>query len=734
MTRSITHAGRGANGTRAKRRANLRGAKIAGVLGVFSVAIGAAVPAGHAEPMIGASRGTFGMAGLIDMPTAEVRPDGELGLALSWFKGGTQRNNITFQISPRITGAFRYSRVPGLMPDDDNPGTFNSLYDRSFDIHFQFLDEGQGAGWMPAMAVGIRDFVGTGAYASEYIVATKSLTPALRITAGLGWGRLGSSGSIGSTGDRPDIDYTSTGGKYNGRLWLRGDVAPFFGVSYALNDDWTLKAEYSSDSYAQEEERSDFERKTRFNIGADYRVNELLNAQIYYLNGDKVGVQFALNIDPKNPPFPSGIEKMPLPVRPRPAPAADPEGWSGAWADDPTAQPTIQGALAQSLKKDGQILESMSLTSTRAELRVRNETYGSEAQAVGHVVRMATRALPPSVETIVVTPMKNGVPLSSLSFNRSDIERLENTNSAEIAQRMTITGAKTDKAQVLTPEVYPRFQWALTPYVDATFFDADDPFRIDTGAELAARYEFVPGLIFSGALRQKILGNRDKSDRVSDSVVYHVRSDQVEYDKHGDLTIPRLQAAFYSQPVNDIYARVTVGLLEQMYGGVSTELLWKPVDSRLALGIETNWVQQRDFDQRFSFRDYTTITGHVSAYYDIGKGYTAQIDYGRYLARDWGTTITLDREFENGWKVGAFASFTDMSSDDFGEGSFDKGIQITIPIAWATGKPTLGKIDSVIRPLTRDGGAKLDIDGRLYETIRNAHTGDLYDGWGRFWR
>ncbi len=730
MTKLITQAKRGGNGKRASRR---RSARMAGALGIFSVAI-TTVPAGHAEPMIGNSRSTFGMSGLIDMPTAEVRPDGELGLALGWFGGGTQRNNITFQISPRITGAFRYSRVPGLLPDKDNPGTYSSLYDRSFDIHFQFLDEGAGAGWVPAMAIGMRDFVGTGAYASEYIVATKSITTQFRATAGLGWGRLGTSGSIGNWGHRSDIDYTSTGGKFNGRNWFRGDVAPFFGLSYSLNDAWTLKAEYSSDDYAQEQARSDFERKTRINVGVDYRVNELLNAQIYYLHGDKVGVQFALNIDPKNPPFPSGIEKMPLPVRPRVAPAADPQGWSGAWADDPTAQPAIQGALAQSLKKDGQILESMSLTVTRAELRVRNETYGSEAQAVGHVLRMATRALPPSVETIVVTPVKNGVALSSLTFNRTDVERLENTNSAEIAQRVAITGAASDPGQVRTPDVYPRFQWALTPYVDATFFDTDEPFRMDVGAELAARYEVVPGLVFSGALRQKVLGNRDKSQRVSDSTVDHVRSDQVDYDKHGDLTIPHLQAAFYSQPVDDIYARVTVGLLEQMYGGVSTELLWKPVDSRLALGIETNWVQQRDFDQRFSFRDYSTITGHVSAYYDIGKGYTAQVDYGRYLAKDWGTTVTLEREFENGWKVGAFASFTDMSSDDFGEGSFDKGIQIIIPIAWATGKPTLGKIDSVIRPVTRDGGAKLDVDGRLYETIRNAHTGDLYDGWGRFWR
>jgi hypothetical protein len=77
---------------------------------------------------------------------------------------------------------------------------------------------------------------------------------------------------------------------------------------------------------------------------------------------------------------------------------------------------------------------------------------------------------------------------------------------------------------------------------------------------------------------------------------------------------------------------------------------------------------------------------------------------------------------------------TDMSSDDFGEGSFDKGIRVTIPVAWTTGKPSVNKVNTVIRPLNRDGGAKLEVEGRLYDTIRQAHTGDLYDSWGRFWR
>jgi hypothetical protein len=114
-----------------------------------------------------------------------------------------------------------------------------------------------------------------------------------------------------------------------------------------------------------------------------------------------------------------------------------------------------------------------------------------------------------------------------------------------------------------------------------------------------------------------------------------------------------------------------------MYGGVSGEVLWKKSASRLALGAEVNYALKRDFDDLFGFGDYDIVTGHVSGYYDMGNGFHGQVDVGRYLAGDWGATFSVDREFNNGWRVGAYATLTDVPFDEFGEGSFDKGIRIS---------------------------------------------------------
>lgn len=703
-------------------------------LAVLAAALGAGQV--MADPLVGKTRNTFGMPGVLDMPSAEMFSDGELGIGMTALEDGTTRGTLTFQIAPHLVGAFRYSRVPGLMPvkdDKDVPtGAHAALYDRSFDIRWQMLEEGR---YRPAIAVGLNDFVGTGVYSSEYIVATKSIGDRLRVTGGLGWGRLGSEGSIASFGTRPVYDYSSRGGQFNGKSWFRGDVAPFFGLSWAMNDRLTLKAEYSSDAYVKETELGDWDQKTALNFGADYQLGAFTHMQLFVLHGDKIGFQITRAIDPHEPPFASGIERAPLPVQPRPSVSADVLGWSGAWSADPTAQPAIQGALAQSLEKDGQVLESMSLSATRAELRIRNMTYGAQPQAIGHAARVATRALPPSVETITITSVERGLAISSVTFHRRDLERLENTRALDILPTTTIAAADShDPAQVRTADLYPRFRWGLTPYAEASIFDPDNPLRADFGAQLSAKFEIAPGFVMSGLVRQKAFGNLDASTRVSDSVVQHVRSDLVDYQRNGDLALQYLTVSHYGQPMPNVFSRVTVGYLERMYGGVSGEMLWKPVDSRLALGLEANWVKQRDFDQHFGFQDYSTATGHVSAYYDFGKGYVGELHMGRYLAQDWGGTVELDREFENGWKVGAFATITDMSSEEYGEGSFDKGIRLTIPVAWSTGKPSVNTLKTTIRPLQRDGGARLDIDGRLFDTVHGAQTGALYNEWGRFWR
>ncbi|MCI2397795.1 YjbH domain-containing protein [Aliiroseovarius subalbicans] len=668
----------------------------------------------------------FGMPGLVEMPTAEAAPSGHFSFTYGTY-GPFGRGTMAFQVTPRLTASFRYSSIAGYLPAD--PDYVN--YDRSFDLRFRVLDESK---YLPAVSIGLQDFMGTTPSSSEYIVATKSIGDRLRVTGGIGWGRLGSLNAIGATGVRPPRR-PGPSGYPNYYQWFQGDFAAFGGVSYKVNDKITLKAEYSSDAYTLAGDRGYYTRNSPFNFGVDYALAPGWNLAAYYMYGNQIGLQFSVAMNPNRPTSHSGTEEAPHFVRPRPSRSADPEAWGTDWVNEPETGPGLQAALATALGKTGITLNAMALTATRAELRVTNNRYNSEAQALGRTFRIMTRAFPASVETFVVTLMRNGTPLSSVTMSRSDIERLEHAPAPEAFAAAQITDAAgRPDGMTLTPGLYPRFNWSLAPYFSIGLFGGEQAVSAELGLRLAGSYEITPGLVLSASLKKTILSNFVEATSPSDSVLPHVRSDVGLYNAQGDPSLEHLTLAWYARPARDLYSRVTFGYLEPMFAGVSAEVLWKPVDSRLGLGAELAYVVQRDYDQLLGLRDYSTVTGHVSAYYDFGNGFETQLDVGRYLAGDFGATVSIDRTFANGWKVGAYATFTDVSAEDFGEGSFDKGVRFSVPMEWALGKPSRTNTQTTIMSLARDGGAQLRVEGRLFDWVNEGHGDALAARWGRFWR
>ncbi len=675
----------------------------------------------------------YGAPGLIDLPTGEALPEGQFATTYSWF-AGTSRYNLTFQALPWLSASFRYNGIQNL-----NLFGFGTYYDRGFDVRFRLLKERK---YLPAVTLGLQDFAGTGIYASEYIAATKSFDTIglggqrgqLKVTGGLGWGRLGSEGAIATLGNRGAFVGGDTGGELSVDQWFRGDVAPFAGLEWQLNDRLGLKAEYSSDAYVTETQTSDvFERDSSVNFGVEYQKNPNVRLGAYYLYGSEIGLNAQIQLNPRYPTQPLRIP-APLPIVPRSQWATEEAHWSGDWAHSAPKRRQIRGLLADALKADGLVLEAVTLAGNSAEVRFRNNRYRSQTQAVGRVARAMARVLPPSVETLQIVPMRRGLALSTTELRRSDLEALEFAPDATDAL-VAVTGfgdtGPLSHEAVFSEELYPAFATSISPYTAPAYFDPDQPFRLDVGLDFSASYAPAPGWLVAGSVRQRLLGNV-AGGRASNSVLPHVRTDQVEYAQFG-TTLENLYVARNWKPKSDVYARATVGLLESMFGGVSGEVLWKPVNSRLALGVEANYVKQRDFDQQFSFRDYSVLTGHASAYYEAPRGFVAQLDLGRYLAGDIGGTFSVDKIYNNGWSVGGFFTLTDVSSEDFGEGSFDKGIRFRIPLDWMLGKPSRNAFGLTIRPTQRDGGARLAVPGRLYSQVREGHRKSLLDQKARIW-
>nr|WP_254438788.1 YjbH domain-containing protein [Ruegeria arenilitoris] len=668
---------------------------------------------------------TYGTPGLLEIPTAEMFDDGALVFTAAGLRN-SGRGTMTFQMLPWVHGSFRYAVIDRL----DGPDT--TRYDRSFDIHFRLREESRHS---PAIVMGLRDFGGTGVYAAEYFVATKTFQDRLKLTGGIGWGRMAGRGAFsnplgvfGSRFDtRPPPNSNGLGGELEFGNWFRGDAALFGGASWQYNDRLTFLAEYSPDLYSQEAVNDSFRVRSPINVGVQYRFDNGTQLTTSYLYGSTLGLTLSYFVDPRKSVAPGGQGAAPPPLQPRSQTAA-------ATADRATGD--IRSRMQAALAQEGLRLVYLSETGDTVQVGVENTTYGQAAQALGRTARVLANEEPAQTEHFDIALMSNGVPLSAVRVNRDDLYELEHDPDnawrsfarAEVSDTLPLV-----QGGILT-DAYPHFSYRFGPYLNFSFFDPDDPLRYEVGAALGLDYTLSPGFTLSTGLRLPILSTLDDSTRVSDSPLPHVRSDWAIYARESNLRIEHMTGEYLWRPGTNLYARTTLGYLETMFGGLSAELLWYPTNSRLALGAEANYAVQRDFDVLFGFQDYSVATGHVSAYYDLPGEYHAQVDVGRYLAGDYGATFTLDREFNNGFKVGAFFTLTNVSSEEFGEGSFDKGIRLEIPVSWLTGRPSRNKIAQTIRPVLRDGGARLHVRNRLYGVTREARAQDLSRGWGRFWR
>ena len=710
------------------RRPTRRRARLLAGSAVAALSLAAGAEAQEGEPELN----FYGVTGALETPTADMPEDGQIMATVSHF-GSLTRSTLSFQVLPRIQGSFRYARFGDL-----NFSGYDDYYDRSFDLSIQILKERR---FLPSVKLGFQDFVGTGILSGEYIVATKHVTPSVKVSAGLGWGRLASTNDIGSPfGEREEIEIGEGGGLNTGQ-WFRGPAAPFASVIWQATPKLALMAEYSSDAYLTETGREPsrnttpiLDRESDFSFGASYSISPTVELGLAYLYGSEIGVNLSFSLNPKIYPQGGTLENAPPPVEVRPARAADPEAWATDWTEEPRNADILREAVAKALAAEEMALVALDLSAHRAVVSFANPTYQHEPQALGRVARVLTRILPASVERFELQPVADGIPATRMIVRRSDIEALEHApeGGTAIFAASALAAPVPIEPDALFEEQYPRLTYGLGAYRRLSYFDPDSPIRGELGLELGAEYVFSPGLSIQGAIRQSLVGNLSEAESEPDEFLPEVRTDGPAYNRATDLAIESLTGSYHFIAAPDVFGRVTLGYFERMYGGASAELLWAPTGSRFAIGVEVTYAKQREYEQKFGFQDYDTVTGFVSGYAELGGGFTAQVDVGRYLARDFGATLTVGREFANGWRISAFASKTDITSEEFGPGSFDKGIVVEVPIAYFTGTMTRSEFSTTLRTFQRNGAARVHVDDRLYETVQDYRSHSLEPQWERF--
>ncbi|EMF7412550.1 YjbH domain-containing protein [Vibrio parahaemolyticus] len=685
-------------------------------------------------PPLKPSQMDYGGVGLMQMPTGRMAPEGEFNFSV------TSNNeylfyNATIQVMPWAEATIRYTIVDGLPYCTDPRFCGDNEYtDKGIDFKFRLLEESQ---YVPEVSFGIRDFAGTGLFDSEYFAATKQYSNknlgTFDFTLGIGWGSLGSRGNITNPAckisdrfcNRPD-DYQLTGGTTNYDRFFKGPAALFGGIEYqTLHEPLRFKVEYDSNDYSGDfpvvQGGIDMTPHTPWNFGALYRVG-IADFRLSYERGDTLVAGLTLS---------TNFNDMPSFWRDTPTPEVkdnQPEELSDVdWERVTEDLDKIAGYKQTQVFVNG---NTVSVVGEQKKYRDRNEAHEKAAAVLYN-------EMPTHIDTYTINERSRGLVGEQTIISKDKYRDFAEVNYINPnIEDATSTSSEKPKGKPAYDD-FERFDWGFAPKLVQTLGNAEDFYLFSIGLSGSASYWLTDNLEIGGSLYWDWYNNYDKFNYVTPpdgTTVPRVRTMFRAYQNEHAVTMSNLQLTWFQEYSNTMDQQFYAGYLESMFAGVGTEFLYRPQGANWAIGADVNVISQRDpqsyfgvYDEKWQNvpeygRPFQVIdkgfTGFVSGYYypqwDFLQDLMIQVDVGQFLAGDVGTQINVSKQFKSGVIAGAFASFTDLSAEEFGEGSFTKGFYLSIPFDIMTVKPSNNRANFSWQPLTRDGGQKL---GRKYNLI-----------------
>ena len=680
-----------------------------------SMAIG--VAASELQPSVS----DYGGVGLWQTPTARFGEDGALAMGIV---ANSPYNRLFVSVMPveGVEATFRYTDITNRLYSADPNFSGNQSYkDRGLDMRFRLLEESDS---LPALAFGFRDLGGTQLFGAQYFVASRRYYD-FDFSLGLGWGRLSSGGPIANPFSRTTTNAAGPGKFSVKSLFASPDIGIFGGVTWqAPIEGLELAAEYDPNDYQNEPFDNPRDVRLPINLGLKYRLAGGAATGISYQRGSifSFQVSFALNLA-----APSGVPKVLDPPPPPPRQLALKIAASKGQPEVPTTDPVVLAQRVEKALKAQRISMNgfaLSPDMRSAQIWISPAPYRDSQKLIGRASRAASAVLPDSVLRVQITEVSGGVETYDAEILRPALEMAAASaiSTDEFQNALKITSAKEDKpVSQYSVARYPQFGWSLNPSLRSSIGGPDSFYFGQLWLKLGGYVNLTPNWSADTVLGFNLYNNFDDLKLESDSQLPRVRSDIKNYLKDGEQALVRLETNYIHQFAPQWYGRVSAGIFEEMFGGVAGEMLYRPADPRWAVGININRVRQRDFDQRFTFRDYEVTTGHITGYYEFARpSVLVKLSAGQYLAGDRGATLDVSRQFPNGIRIGAFATKTNVSAQQFGEGEFDKGIYIVLPLDSMLPRSTTGSGSFLLRPLTRDGGQMVR-DGRpLYDITYGA--------------
>ena len=625
------------------------------------------------------------------------------------------------------------------------------FYYRPVDLYFgslrgKFLDKGfnvkfvmnNNESFIPNIAIGLDDFAGTGLFSREYIVATQNIKN-LKLTYGVGWGQFASGKEFENPlklikdtfSIRPQPNSgDGQGGLPSYNTWFKGPANYIGGLELLIPHANGLKAKFEYDPFdysifsVYENSNLTFApnpnrfKDSNFNLGLSYPINDLINIELSYIKGNMINLSFTFG----------GVFKKQTKNKKKFKPVVDKVNSSD--------KNTFYRNLLKNINNNNIFLQTANLDNKKEnlEISISASDYRNPIQLSSRAAFIAKESSSYDLKTIKVSQINTGVELNSIKYKTPDLD--ENTYTS-ILQNNTQTDSgemsyveHEFKPTVNFPVIFSNFSPDLRSHIGSPEKFGYFGFGIKNNSEI----QFSRNLILLSEIGINIRDNFDeKVSRPDSPYLPNVRTEILQYLQNSEEYISRLQLDYISSPYKNIYMKLSGGIFEQMYAGVGGEILYKPFSKNYSLGMNLYSVKKREYSQLFDLLDYETQTGHIEFNYFVSKlDMIVNLSYGKYLARDVGYTLDLSRQNKYGFRAGIFFSNTNVSALEYGEGSFDKGFYFQIPLDFFSNSYRGDLFNFKLRPLTRDGAAKLEVGNDLPGLIFNSTKREINNGWYEF--
>lgn len=650
--------------------------------------------------------------GYFSMPSARMGNEGEIAVGYGYVPPYILYN-ARFQITSFLEVSGNYRIFKGVSDPVLTHAGFGDFSDKGANVKLSLFEAELSRYQLPGLAIGLEDFIGTRAFQAYYIVMTKVfLEHNLEFSIGFGARRIHQ--------------------WFGGLIWM-----PFYQSSYPYLKNLSFVLEYDAIPYRDETIEAHpggRKKRTPWQFGIKYRLWDCLDLSLCYIRGEKIALTAStfFNFGTTKGLIPKINDTLPYkaPVNFQPLGRLRPP--------DAMIQEFIYAFRAQGFE----ISESwLSDDEGRKVLRLRitNFVYREEGLTRSRINALLVALAPDGIDDIIITLDVISMPIQELRYETAFLRlyREGEIGSYEL-------DVLTPWCEATLPNPYTscllfkkELEWwnlELLPKTHTLFGSASGKFKYALGLSVNINGFLPSNVYYSISLGYYLCSYLKKVhdvDKLNPSQIINVRTDIINYYKQQGVTVDEAYLEKVWNYGKGWYSRVSLGLFEPEYGGVSTEWLYYPVNSPWAVGMDFSLLKKRaphgvDFTsyvrKLHGFKPhYVRFLGSqyfLNLYYDWKcASLNFKVSAGKFLADDFGVRTEVYRYFSSGLQLGIWYTYTNAHDVINNQIYHDKGIFFSVPLDIFYTKTSRSRWGYGMSAWLRDVGVTAGTGGNLFDLI-----------------